>query len=213
MSVSKGRYEDDEIEIETYCLSTEVPAYLRFNAVELEYEFFLDFEQMKLHLEHLKNALIGSKFYIKCHFEHHRRLESSSVFLDHFVKEVLSIINTDTLQSHDFNINVESNLHREFDVREILTEIIVALPNSSDLTLDFELEMPINTCSSWQRSNMTEIWLPVRDISSWLTRKTLQGSGKKGEQNMMKKRCLFIYIDVGRVVNYAEMSEYLEKVL
>ena len=202
-----------EIELETYCLSTPVPAYLRFNVVDLEYEFFQDFEQMKLHLQHLKNALIGSKFSIRCSFEHHRRFNSSSIFLEHFVKEVLPIINTETSQSHEFKMRVSDSLYHEFNVEEIIAEISAALPNSSDLSLNFDLEKPRLW---WQEGGMKEICLPVNQISNWLTRKTHQKSGKKGkgEQNMAKERCLClsISIDSGRIINYTETSEHLEEV-
>ena len=200
-----------EIELETYCLSTPVPAYLRFNAVELEYEFFQDFEQMKLHLEHLKNALIGSKFSIDCSFEHHRRVKSSSIFLEHFAKEVLPIINTDN--SHAFKMRVRDSLYDEFNVEEIIAKITAALPNSSDLSFNFDLELPgSRDGNKWIRDGFKCIYLPVNQISDWLTRKTHQKSGKKDKQNVMKERRFSVSIAVCRIINYAAMSKCVEKV-
>ena len=167
---------------------------------------------MKLRLHHFKNALIGSKFAIRCSFEHRRSFKSSSIFLKHFVKEVLPIINTDTSQSYMFDLLVSANLYSEFDVEEIIAGIIATLPNSSHLSFKFDLEMPRRW---WKCGGMKEICLPVNQISNWLTRKikTHQQSGKKGEQNMAKERSLFISIDSGRVINYAAMSKCVEKVV
>ena len=81
------------------------------------------------------------------------------MFLEHFVKEVLPIINTeDTSQSYEFDLIVSDSLYSEFDVEEILAGIIAALPNSSDLSFDFDFHKPIE----WQR--VKRICLPVDRI-------------------------------------------------
>ena len=68
--VSKAESADVDIKT-SYCLSTPVPAYLRFDTVKLIYDSIQSFEQMKLHLQHLKNALIGAKFSIRCSFDYY----------------------------------------------------------------------------------------------------------------------------------------------
>ena len=204
--MSVGKTKSKAVDVETCCLSAAVPAYLRFDAVEFEYgSVESSCEQMKLHLQHFKNALIGSKFSIRCSIDYYDSFKSSSVFLEHFAKEVLPIINTETSQSYAFKMFVFPSLYYEFDVEGIIIGIIAALPNSSHLS--FEFEMPRD---EWQR--VKRICLPVSDISDWLTRKIHQKSGKKGEQNMTKERSLFISIHSGRVINYAAMSKCVEKV-
>ena len=211
--MSVGKTKSKAVDVETCCLSAAVPAYLRFDAVEFEYGSVESCEQMKLHLQHFKNALIGSKFSIRCSIDYYDSFKSSSVFLEHFAKEVLPIINTETSQSFAFKMLVFPNLYYEFDVEGIITGIIAALPNISDLSFNFEFEMPTMP-RKWRLDRMKKIRLPVNQISDWLTRKTKQKSGKKDEQNVMKERGLFIYIYSGRVWNwnYMEMSKCVEKV-
>ena len=215
--VSKEKSESDKIEIETSCLSTEVPAYLRFNTVIFEYDSSQEFEWMKLYFtyslthKHLKNALIGSKFSITCRF-YVDSFKSSSMFLEHFVNEVLPIINNDASQSYAFKMDVNDRLYYEFDVEEMITGIMFALPNNtSHLSFDFDLEKP----RKWwyegclQEGGFKYVELPVNQISDWLTRKTHQQSGKT---SMMKERSLSISINSCRVRNYTKLSKCVEKV-
>ena len=201
--MSVGKTKSKAVEVETCCLSAAVPAYLRFDAVELYYGSLESSEQMKLHLQHFKNALIGSKFSIICSFEFNQSVKESSLFLKHFAKEVLPI--TGASQSYEFKMFVDQNLYSAFDVEEIITGIIAALPNCSDLSFDFDLD-------GWWDEGVKYIELPDDQISNWLTRKTHQQSGKKGEQNMEKERSLSIRIDSVRVWNYTAMSKRVEKV-
>ena len=106
--MSVGKKESETVEVET-CLSTAVPAYLRFDAVKLGYESLESCEQMKLHLTHFKNALIGSEFSIQCRFEYDENVKESSVFLEHFLKEILPI--TGTGQSYEFEMDVSDRLY------------------------------------------------------------------------------------------------------
>ena len=46
-------------------------------------------KHMKLHLQHFKNALIGSNFLIIFRFAYNSNFKDSSMFLEHIVKEIL----------------------------------------------------------------------------------------------------------------------------
>ena len=127
------------VEVETCCLSAAVPAYLRFDAVKI-CDSLESWEQMKLHLQHFKNALIGSKFSITFSFKYNQSVKESSLFLEHFAKEILPIIGSS--QSNEFEMYVSTGLYSEFDVKEMITGIMAALPNSSDLSFNFDLELP-----------------------------------------------------------------------
>ena len=203
LNVSVGKKGSETVKVETCFLSTAVPAYIRFDAVKLDYysHSLCACEHMKLHLQHFKNALIGSKFSIIFRFQCNQSEKESSLFLDHFVKEVLPI--TGGSQSYEFKMYVSAGLYSEFDVEDIITGIIAPLPNSSDLSFDFMLELPRNW---WQQGRFKHIDLPYKQISNWLTHKTHQQSGKKD------KRSLSIFIDSGRVWNYTAMSKCVENV-
>ena len=203
MSVAKKG--SKAVDVETCCLSAAVPAYLRFDAVKLDFESLESWEQMKLHLQHFKNALIGAKFSITCCFEYNR-IEDSSMFLECFVKAVLPI--TDASQSYAFKMDVSANLYYEFDVDEMITGLMAALVDCSDLSFDFDLEKP----RKWREHGFKYICLPYNQISDWLARKTHQQSGKKGEQNVMKERSLSIFTGSCRLRNYTKMSKCVEKV-
>ena len=125
------------------------------------------------------------------------------MFLEHFVKEILPI--TGTSQSYEFKMYVSDRLYYEFDLEEILSEVMAALADSPDLSFHFKLELP-------RKGGFRGIDLPDNQISNWLTRKTHQQSGKKGEQNMEKERSLSIRINHVPVRNYAAMSKCVEKV-
>ena len=198
--MSVGKKGSETVKVETCFLSTAVPVYLRFDAVKI-YDSLESWEHMKLHLQHFKNALIGSKFSIIFRFQYNQSEKESSLFLEHFVKEVLPI--TGTSQSYDFEMHVSAGLYSEFDVEEMITGIIAALADSSDLSFDFMLELPRNW---WQHGRFKHIDLPYKQILNWFTRKTHQQSGKKD------KRSLSISIDSGRVWNYTAMSKCVEKV-
>ena len=146
--------------MKTYCLSTAVPAYLRFNTIEFEYDSLQEFEQMKLHLQHLKYALIGAKFSINSSTS----FGNSSVFLEHFVKEVLPIISNDASESYGFFMDLDTKLDDcKLDVEGIIgiiAGIIIALPNSSDLSFHFGIQI-----QRWWYHGMKGICLPVNQIS------------------------------------------------
>ena len=194
------------IEVKTCCLSAVVPAYLRFDEVRLDYESLWSCEPIKLHLQHFKNALIGSTFTIKCRLANsasdHNMFNNASMFLEHFVKEVIPIINNDASDRYGFKMAVDDHCYHDFDVEEFITEIMAALPNSSALSFDFELELP----NRWWKRSFNQTCLPVNQILHWLTRKC--------EQNMDEnERILFISIDQSRVLNYVKMSNCVEKVI
>ena len=102
-------------------------------------------------------------------------------------------------------MDVIGYLYSEFDVEEMITGIMAALPNISHLSFEFDFEKLLN----WLQGGFKYIDLPVNQISDWLMRKTHQQSGKT---NMMKERSLSISIDSCRVRNYTKLSKCVEKV-
>ena len=162
VSVSKKGFA--AVDIRICCLSTPVPAYLRFNAIEFEYDSFQKFERVKLHLHHLKNALIGAKFSITCCFDNIGSFKSSSIFLEQFVKEVLPIIRNDASESYGFFMDLDRKLDDcklyVEGIIGIIAGIIIALPNSSDLSFHFGIQI-----QRWWYHGMKGICLPVNQIS------------------------------------------------
>ena len=181
--------------------AAEIPPYLRFDIVKLNYMNLAlasyegtigeRFEWVQMILQPFKKALTGSKFKflgIISNGDDGRYFKDSSTLLDH-IDKTLQI--SDRCRAYKFYIESESNENTSTNVLSALLEFD-AIIRCSKITVKFNF---------WK---FTQTHLPIEAVGNWLNR--TNADGQEDNERFLK---LKIHDDVP---NLGEMFEYLKKV-